>query len=119
MSATRSAARGARPWPHRCLLNTQDDFSEQVSRFETPMRFGRIGQRILCADRHLQLRLFDRLVQSLELLRTRDETVQSHADVEPRSWKGFHPIQIRDSATSVLPKRIDTVLEPLAACESE
>jgi hypothetical protein len=97
----------------------QYDFSEQVPRFQTLVCLRRIGERIFRGDRNSQFRSFHSPIEALELTAAGHKTVEDHLHPEPRLWKGFHSVQIRDSTSAVVPERIDAVLEGLASGESQ
>jgi hypothetical protein len=83
------------------------------------MGLPRLGEGIFGCDRDLEFRPLHRLVQTLELVRTGDVTIQAHADPVPRAREGLHAIQVRDPASVVVAKGIDAMLERVTTGERQ
>ncbi len=71
----RTIAGQRRPIPGRESVYTQDDLAESVAGLDPLLGLHRFGERVFGGDWHLQARLLDSLIQTLELARSCDSVV--------------------------------------------
>jgi hypothetical protein len=83
------------------------------------VRFCRIGERIFHCDRHLEFHRLDCLVQAFEFPDAGNITIEGHTYTEPRTRNRFQAIQVRNPPPTVMPKRIDAMLERVATSQSQ
>src|SRR6185437_12170153 len=101
------------------LVSQQRNLPEYAAGREPLVCFGSLGERVLRAHRNPQFRLFDSLVEALELLAAGNEVVEGHANVAPGSRERFQAVEIRSLAETVASQRINAVLEGVSAGEPQ